>query len=116
MRRPSVAALAAAFLAGAIVTPSVTMDVGRFGESDDALVTITADSVVGAKRLKWRIYEGSIDGLYGNDEFQTSIWATELFGRRQGRMLFAAASPADRSWPEEPVYSRLAFISLSRAT
>lgn len=63
-------------------------------ESDDALVTIMAEGVVGAKRLQWHIYEGSIGRLRGIDRAQaSSVWATELFGRTEGQILLAAVTP-----------------------
>lgn len=64
-----------------------------YSESDDALVTIMAEGVVGAERLEWHIYEGSIGGLRGIDRAQASVWATELFGRTEGRILLAAVTP-----------------------
>jgi len=64
-----------------------------YSESDDALVTITAEGLVGAERLEWHVYEGSIDGLQGIDAARAYLWATELFGRDLGRTLFAASTP-----------------------
>jgi hypothetical protein len=64
-----------------------------YSESDDALVTIMAEGVIDAERREWHIYEGSIGGLQGTDDARTSIWATELFGRNEGRILLAAVTP-----------------------
>jgi hypothetical protein len=64
-----------------------------YSESDDAVVTITAEGYVGAEQLEWRIYEGSIDGLQELGAVRTRIWATELFGRNHDRTLFAASPP-----------------------
>jgi len=73
------------------VAGNYSLDV--YSESDDSLVTITAEGLVGAERLEWRIYEGDIDGLQGIDAARAYLWATELFGRDLGRTLFAASTP-----------------------
>lgn len=65
-----------------------------YSESHDAIVTITAEGLVGAERFEWRIYEGGIDGLRGLVSARTSAsWASELFGRNEGRELLAALTP-----------------------
>ena len=64
-----------------------------YSESDDALVTITAEGLVGAERLEWHIYEGGIDGLQDIHATRASVWAPELFGRNVDWMMLAAATP-----------------------
>lgn len=64
-----------------------------YSESDDALVTITAEGLVGAERLEWHIYEGGIDGLQDIHATRASAWAPELFGRNVDWMMLAAATP-----------------------
>ncbi len=64
-----------------------------YSESDDALVTITAEGLVGAERLEWHIYEGGIDGLQDTHATRASGWAPELFGRNVDWMMLAAATP-----------------------
>jgi hypothetical protein len=54
-----------------------------YNESDDAIVTITAEGRIGTEQLEWQIYEGSISGL------QASVWAVEVFGRNFDRVYFA---------------------------
>lgn len=64
-----------------------------YSESDDAFVRITAEGRIGAERLEWQIYEGSISGLRGSDGLQANAWAIELFGRNYGRVMLAETTP-----------------------
>ncbi len=64
-----------------------------YSESDDAFVRITAEGRIGTERLEWQIYEGSISGLRGGDGLQANVWAIEVFGRNDGRVLLAETTP-----------------------
>lgn len=108
MGKAYVAGVVAAFLAGAIGNYALEV----YGESDDAIVTITAEGLVGAKRLERHIYEGSIDGLQDLRAVRTEIWATELFGRNLDRMLYAASTPrcGNPAWKGDLFETRLHVI------
>jgi len=63
-----------------------------YSDSDDALVTITAEGIVDDKESVVHIYSGSIDSLLSTNNLSASAWAVEIFGRKHSRPLRAALS------------------------
>lgn len=63
-----------------------------YSDSNDALITITAEGVVDDENSVVHIYSGSIDGLLSADNLSASAWAKELFGRKHSRLMMAAVS------------------------
>ena len=63
-----------------------------YSDSDDALVTITAEGIVDDKESVVHIYSGSIDSLLSKNNLSASAWAVEIFGRKHFRLMRAALS------------------------
>jgi len=63
-----------------------------YSDSDDALVTITAEGIVDDQESVVHIYSGSIDSLLSINNLSASAWAVEIFGRKHARPMRAALS------------------------
>ena len=61
-----------------------------YGDSDNALVTITAEGIVDDKESFVHIYSGSIDSLLSINNLSASVGAGEIGGRKHSRPLRAA--------------------------
>lgn len=63
-----------------------------YSDSDDALITITAEGIVDDKESVVHIYSGSIDSLLSINNLSASTWAVEIYGRKHSRLMRAALS------------------------
>jgi hypothetical protein len=63
-----------------------------YSDTDDALITITAEGIVDDKASVVHIYSGSIDNLLSINDLSASAWAVEIFGRKHSRLMMAALS------------------------
>ena len=61
-----------------------------YSDSNEALITITAEGVVDDKESVVHIYSGSIERLLSADNLSASAWAAEIFGRKHSRLMMAA--------------------------
>lgn len=73
--------------------PAGNYSLELYNNSDDALVSITAEGRIGTEHLEWQVYEGSMSELQGRDGLQADAWAIEVFGRKLDRVLFAKTTP-----------------------